>query len=426
MHRINQLKGRIDTFEHVVVLMLENRSFDSLLGFLYSDDVPLGQSFEGLYSGRYNCPVPEFAAKGQQGLSVAPSRACDFHQPFPDPGEEYEHVNTQLFNQLDSHNRCLDAFQMQPPYNLPASLPVIAPMNGFVSDYINVLQSTYHKAPDSSHYSKIMQCFQPDQVNVLVTLAKEFAVFDHWFSSVPSQTWCNRAFWHAGTSGGKVINPLEEHGNGIEGTVHDVFDMASWGKAMWSEPTLLDRMSENGISWGIYAPKNYQSLTNLIHGVFKHSPDALHHFDHFYQQLEQKELPQYCFLEPEFLHQHNDQHPSYAKHPNRYGAVFLGELLILDVYNAIKSSRHYRDRTLLIITHDEHGGCFDHVSPPAATPPKAGAVGQRGFKFDRLGVRVPMVMASSYIQPGTVINSVFDHTALIKTLCKKWGDGWAD
>jgi phospholipase C len=90
------------------------------------------------------------------------------------------------------------------------------------------------------------------------------------------------------------------------------------------------------------------------------------------------------------------------------------------VYNAIKNSQ-YKDKTLFIITHDEHGGCYDHFpTPSGAIPPTPGMVGQCEFKFDRLGVRVPMIMVSSYIQPNTIINEQFDHTSFIKTLCQKW------
>ena len=83
------------------------------------------------------------------------------------------------------------------------------------------------------------------------------------------------------------------------------------------------------------------------------------------------QLPQYSFIEPKFLGQHNDQHPSSVDagiidddRPTRVGSVLLGEKLIWDVYTSIKNSEIYRDNTLLIITYDEHGGCFDHVPAP--------------------------------------------------------------
>ncbi len=80
----------------------------------------------------------------------------------------------------------------------------------------------------------------------------------------------------------------------------------------------------------------------------------------------------------------------------------------------------FRDNTLLIITYDEHGGCFDHYPPPAAVPPKKGMIGDKGFKFDRLGVRVPMVMVAANIEKNTIINEFHNHNSFIKTICNKW------
>ena len=79
---------------------------------------------------------------------------------------------------------------------------------------------------------------------------------------------------------------------------------------------------------------------------------------------------------------------------------------------------------LLAITFDEHGGCYDHVPPPAAAPPDAAKpVGQFGFQFDRQGVRVPAVLVSAYIERGTVINTKLSHTSIVRTLSDKWGLG---
>ena len=98
----------------------------------------------------------------------------------------------------------------------------------------------------------------------------------------------------------------------------------------------------------------------------------------------------------------------------------MGEKFIWDVYNAVKNSPQ-KDETLLLITHDEHGGCFDHVAPLSAVPPEKGMKGDLEFSFDRLGIRVPMVMISSFIEKNTIINDVHDHTSFIKTMSEKWG-----
>ncbi len=409
-------KNGLDTFEHVVVLMLENRSFDNFLGYLYEDGVPNGKQFAGLQNRPCQCTIPSRAENNAGCTYVETHAAKDYHQPFPVPGEEFSHVNTQLYNNIDPNNIGVRESKMKPPYNLPPHTPpTTPPMTGFVNDYINKLQTFKHSKyshPTYEQYSVIMQCFKPQQVNVLATLAKEFAVFDHWFCSVPSQTWCNRAFWHAATSGGHVINP------GITKTF-------SWIRGVWKKKNLFNLLDENKISYSLYIDGPV-AFTHLVNGPsFKL---AKSYNTSFKKDIEQGLLPQYAFIEPKFFGQHNDQHPSGLKTAGRFvvdgrtreGTVLLGEHLIWEVYTAIKNSDRYRDNTLLIITYDEHGGCFDHVPPPAAVPPKKGMKGEKGFKFDRLGLRVPMVMVSSHIAKNTIVNDVFDHTSFIKTICKKW------
>jgi len=477
-------KNPLDAFDHVVVLMLENRSFDNLLGYLYKDGVPEGKKFEGLQTGNYKNPVPDRVKDYDKdfvvGTKMAPIPTNDYHQPFPDPGEVYQHVNTQQYNTVDLANVNKDAADMVAPFNLPSSGIDTPPMNGFVNDYINTLQALEGKEgknynnPTQKQYSKIMECFTPESVNVLSTLAKEFAVFDHWFCSVPSQTWCNRAFWHAATSGGNVINPIgEKHPLEFSPISHPINtakslfgngkEFLAWTKSVWSQKTLFDLMKEKGITYTVYAEQT--SLTQLINGssglveemnnpnfnpATPYNPSDPNtspvikkthikesgflrgnkFFNHknlelFTQDVNKETLPQYSFIEPRFMFEHNDQHPSSVDSSvfgeTRQGTVLLGEKLIWDTYMAIKNSDTYRDNTLLIITYDEHGGCFDHVPPPAAVSPVANMVGQKDFKFDRLGVRVPMVMVSSNIEKNTIMNEVFDHTSFIKTMCEKWG-----
>jgi phospholipase C len=397
-------------FKNVVVLMLENRSFDNLLGYLYEDGVPKGKSFEGLQGGSISNPVPSRVAKNKQ-IEVA--AADSYHQPYPDPGEEYQHVNTQLFNCIDSDNIGIDQSKMKSPYNIPSPMPNSPAMKGFVNDYINTMQALNGEVPSETDYSQIMQCFKPDKVPVLSTLAKEFAVFDHWFCSVPSQTWCNRAFWHASTSGGKVINAVGEGGS----TLESVESFLDWTKQVWSQPTLFDRLKSKNKTYTIYA--DLFPLTCVVNGI-DYLDDTKLSFNDFLDDAKKGALPDYSFIEPKFFGQHNDQHPSAEHKPTRDGSVLLGEKLIADVYNAIKNSPQ-RDDTLLIITHDEHGGCFDHVSPPTAIAPVEGMKGQKGFQFDRYGVRVPMVMISPYIEKNTIVNEVHDHSSFIKTLSELWG-----
>ena len=467
-------KKELDAFENVVVLMLENRSFDNLLGYLYDPkyndkkDVPAGTSvsFAGLQDTDIHMPVPSDAHNPEKNLWLAPRPVADgdYHQPYPDPGEVYQHVNTQLFNHIDDNNKKVEACKMHSPYNLQnPSPPAVPNMEGFVKDYINTLQAikcksckwclkciffgkcksckaceSYHKAA-YKQYSKIMECYTPSQIPVLTTLAREFAVFDHWYCSVPSQTWCNRAFWHAATSGGKVVNPTDACG-----IIHKIEAMDEWMDDVWTRDTLFERMKSKDVSHRVYT-QEWIALTTLVNGPFKDENTVIMDRDlnRFKDDITNGNLPKYSFVEPRFLGQHNDQHPSSANPsfddgPTRVGSVLLGEYLIWDVYTTIFNS-DYKDNTLLIITYDEHGGCFDHVPPP---PPKNPSEkekvyppdpnvsvdkNQMGFGFDRLGIRVPMVMVSAFIEKNTIMNERFDHTSFIKTMSDKWHlDGLTD
>ncbi len=437
---------QLNTFEHVVVLMLENRSFDNLLGYLYKDGVPTGKSYEGLQNGDYPNPVPKRAKDYETVKEIRPQRAKDLSQPFPDPGEFYQHANTQLYNTIDPvSNVGIDGMDMTSPYNLPNPVPSTASMNGFVNDYLNTLQAygsekkyPQYKKPTKEQYGAIMQCYYPDQVPHLSTLAKEFAVFDHWHCSVPSQTWCNRAFWHMGTSGGFVINPVGEKGESKDPLKNEKlkkwYDRVGYGRNATkhdpNNPNLFTRLNDKNITANVYADSKFcfkifgydycLSLTKLMIGGLYSTGFTNYKMGKFYSHIKDKKLPKYSFIEPNFFNKHNDMHPS-AVNKEPVESVKLGDELIRKVYNALFiDSDHYKDNTLLIITTDEHGGCFDHVSPPSATPPDDYSC-KEGFKFDRLGIRVPMVMVSAYIQKNTIINDVHDHTSFIKTMSKKWG-----
>ena len=395
--------------------MLENRSFDNLLGYLYEDGVPADKKFKGLQNKSISNPVPKRSVDYQEGKVVQVTKTENYHHPFPDPGEEYQHVNSQIYNHVDPDNIGVAAHDMKPPYNIPQPAPKPPPMNGFVNDYINKLQALDGKEPTEEDYEQIMECFDPKSIPVLTTLAREFAVFDHWFCSVPSQTWCNRAFWHAATSGGKVLNAV---GVGQGGIIDSIERMLEWKEIVWKKPTLFDRLKEINKSYTIYT--ELFPLTCVVNGV-KYLKNTKFSFNDFLKDAKNGDLPDYAFIEPKIFGQHNDQHPSISKHnQTRAGSVLLGEKLIWDVYNAVKNSPQ-RDETLLIITHDEHGGCFDHVAPPPAVPPENDMNGELGFSFDRLGLRVPMVMISSYIEKNTIINDVHDHTSFIKTMSEIWG-----
>jgi len=140
-------------------------------------------------------------------------------------------------------------------------------------------------------------------------------------------------------------------------------------------------------------------------------------FSDFQARAKAGTLAPYTFLEPAWGNVGNSQHP--------VTDVSLGEKLIYDVYQTVRGGPGWA-KTLLIITYDEHGGCYDHVPPPdGATPPDSfrGDVDHLNFDFTRYGVRVPALLISPLIPAGTVFRAssgVIDHTSVLKTLQQRW------
>jgi len=410
--------NNLDKFDYIVVLMMENRSFDNILGYLYtpSNPPPSGQSFEGVAYKNLSNPIPPYADSSFIG-SVAVYRDSIMNNPNPDPGEEYPHINTSLFGTvIPDTNRFLEADEMFPPFNLPDTLPANYPMNGFVQDYINNFRATQGRMPTYSEYKIIMSCFPPEVVPVISTIAKGFAVCDHWYCSVPSQTFCNRSFFNSGASAGFVTNsPYPKWQNNVQ-------------------ETIFERLGKFDHSWKIYFDhKDVLPMSLLIHypRLRQYAHSNICSFDHFEDDCKNGKLPQYTFIEPRMIFFHNDEHPPAPLVGNSLifpSSVTPGELLINKVYTAIKNSNstvgNNWKNTLFIITFDEAGGIYDHVQPPPAIPPYPFQNNtEMDFKFDRLGIRVPTVIVSPYIKSGTVINESLTHTSVIRTMSNKWSLG---
>jgi phospholipase C len=403
------------TIKHVVVLMLENRSFDNLLGWLYSDQPPPdGQHFEGLTWDLWN-PLDNLDADGIPFVEKVPiekngqpktkygkviPNPADFTLPKPDPGEGFKDTNHQLFQQYNV------ALQYPPP---PTNM-------GFVQNYQNaMLYGAYSFGDDPGNPRSIMKCYTPAQTPVLSELARSFAVCDHYHCSIPSQTIPNRDFIHAATSTGHVNNGPE-----VQCDAKTIFNQIQ---------EAIDAGRQD-LSWGIFGNNAFAngkdlqgkfgtdhfSLTRLIMTQL-HDPRFDGNFGtltDFEAKCKGGTLPSYAFLEPNYGGPtQNDQHPP--------SDIRMGEQLIADIYNMVKSSPAF-ENILLVITYDEHGGCYDHVPPPggAKNPDPANPPGQDGFLFNRFGVRVPCVVINPYIKRGLVARPngyvPFDHACVIKTV----------
>jgi phospholipase C len=127
---------------------------------------------------------------------------------------------------------------------------------------------------------------------------------------------------------------------------------------------------------------------------------------------DEKSFPEFVFLEPKYFGaDENDDHPPHN--------IMKGEKLIADVYNAIRSNRDLWNNSLLVVTFDEHGGLFDHVTPPGAVAPDNH---REEYSFDQLGVRVPALLISPWVSRA-VEHTQFDHTSVLKYLIDKWSLG---
>jgi phospholipase C len=372
--------GGLAGISHIVVLMLENRSFDHMLGYLYADAgnvSPLGQPFEGL-TGSESCP--DASGNPVRVFQVTPSTPNAYFMPGADPGEGYTATNDQLWGSDTA----------------PAS-GTAATMQGFVKDFAYTIgwetTSKWSIVPGTTA-SDIMGCFTPQALPVLSALAKGYAVCDHWFASAPTETLPNRAFTLAGTSQGIMDDKTRKY----------------------TCPSIFGSLTSAGLSWVVYG-YDKQPLTKADFPDVA-SADASHFglFTDFQAAAAAGTLPAFTFLEPSWSTTGNSQHPNYD--------VALGEQLIHDTYEALRSGPGW-NQTLFVLTYDEHGGCYDHMPPPwGATPPDSSA-GEFGFGFDRFGVRVPAVLISPLIAPGTVYrvpaeDTPLDHTSIIKTVEQRW------
>jgi phospholipase C len=374
------MPNQLASIDHIVLLMLENRSFDHMLGFLYAaagNVSPAGQPFDGLTGREWN---PDDTGAEVQVYRIQGGQADTYLMPGADPGEGYQNTNYQLFSNDNP---------------APGEVPT---NQGFVVNFKSAIASDLAKGWKDTlpgvQASQIMGMYTPELLPILSGLAKGYAVCDAWFSSAPTMTMPNRAFALAGTSQGH----MDDHAK------------------VFTCPSIFGRLSDANLDWAIFG-YNRDPLTRNDFSDAQNADDShFGHFRDFQERAAAGTLPAFTLLEPSWSSTGNSQHPNYN--------VAAGEKLIRDVYDALRKGPDW-SATLLIITYDEHGGCYDHVAPPwGATPPGDGTVGEFGFDFTRFGVRVPAVLVSPRIAPGTVFRApggVIDHTSVLKTISERFG-----
>jgi phospholipase C len=377
------MTNQLSSVQHIVHVMLENRSFDHMLGFLYEatgNVSPTGQPFDGLAGTESNVDA---SGNTVTVFKIDPTAATTgpaaYFMPGADPGEGYANTNSQLFG------------------TATAPSPAVATNSGFITNFAAAItydQNAGYGVDSGTTADDIMGIFTPSALPVLSGLAAGYAVCDQWFSSVPTETMPNRAFACAGTSQGHMDDETKYF------TVQSIFGL----------------LTANNISWKIYG-YDASPLTALDFPDTTSAPAAnLGLFTDFQSDAASGSLASYSFLEPSWGSSGNSQHPNYD--------VSLGEQFLLAIYQALQSGPAW-DQTLLIITYDEHGGCYDHVAPPGGATPPDSSVGQYGFDFTRFGLRVPAVLVSPLIPAGTVFRvpeggTPLDHTSVLKTIETRW------
>jgi phospholipase C len=347
--------------QHLLVLLLENRSFDHVLGFLDHPD----PSYTGLSGEEENHLDPTEAptkVSNDAGYIIE-----------PDPGHSHESVMYQLTGKSRPRS----------PYKVTNA--------GFLRDFERMgLEGTGQRGTGPL----IMRCQDPSRVPILSALAKEFVVFDHWFCPVPGETWPNRNFAVAATSDGEVNIDIR----------------------LYSNPTIFEQLQDYGRSWAIYYDGFPQVLA--FPAVWKWFRRKYHRsHKRLFLDIRENRLPNFAYIEPN--HQGDDSNSQHPSNNTSSGRDFVeAENLICRIYEALLSNPVVWEKTALLITYDEHGGFFDHVPPPqneSFALKKRFRKDQYTFKFDLLGPRVPAILVSPLVEAGTVEHTVYEHSSIVRT-----------
>lgn len=362
---------------HVFVLMLENRSFDHMLGFsgLTGTDAASGQptkiaGLAGSESNNFNGQTYTVATPAGFTMSVDPA-----HE-FPDVLQQLAGTGAQYLPN-----------GTYPPVN----------NSGYAANFAG--------AGGQNTPGEVMKCFLPAQLPVLNALAKNFAVCDHWFCSMPGPTWPNRFFLLAGSSGGLDHSP----------TSAEMIEWESVSGFKFQNGTVF----QSNLKWRIYAGGDF-CLAHALQGI--HILDITP-FSRFNSDVADANYPaQFTLIEPNYGHVVSDYKDGTSQHP--LDDVTSGEGLIKSVYESIRNSPLWPN-SMLIVTWDEHGGFFDHGVPPSAVAPgdaaRFASANKLGFNFQQLGPRVVAVVASPLIPANLIDHRVYDHTSVLATVHAAFG-----
>ena len=366
--------ANLEKVDHIVVMMLENRSFDHLLGYLSLTG--RRPDIDGLRPGMAN----EY-----QG------RAYPVH-----------HLTQTALGMDPDHSGNAIALQISD-----------GQMSGFVASAAATLA---RRGVEDGDPGCVMGYYDGADVPVYDHLAEQFAVGDRWFSSVPGATLPNRLYALTGGAAGSRD------------------DRPPYIPPLYHQPSFVRHLDAQNVSWRWYsfdpgtlrlADVQYRLGHNQRFGYFSKTGlpwkavfDITVNQDipSFLEDAAAGTLQQVSWIDPAFTNFNplgwpvNDDHPM--------ADIKDGQDLVLAAYDALASSPQW-DRSLLVIVYDENGGFYDHVPPPPAPDDEP-------EMFGRYGVRVPAIIVSPWIEPGTVSHTLFDHTSIIKTILQRFCPGTCD
>ncbi|MFM0259777.1 alkaline phosphatase family protein [Paraburkholderia sediminicola] len=379
--------------QHVFVLMLENRSYDSIFGLSsFSGNLPGGgpASANGL-------PAQPIVNFGRTGTRYQLGKGSPYALGF-DPGHEFTDTCLQLCGLPIAS---ADTVRNDTLVLGSAGYPPLA-----VDPSTTGFAATYEDHADV--VADAFSVFTPDQLPVLNFLASQFGICDNWFASVPGPTWPNRFFAVAGTSSGLDHSPSDA----------EVLEAIFLNAPIFTFPngTIFSKLRAS--DWLVVQGDVAQA--RAIYGM----QSQLSRFvgmDTLLSQLDDGSLSsKFVFIEPSYDAK-NDFRNGDSMHPA--GDVRKGEALVKTLYDAISGSSLWPS-SMFVVVFDEHGGFFDHVRPPPCVPPGASEnpkLKTHNFPFDRLGVRVPALVISPYVPAGTIDHTQYDHTSILKTVDKVLG-----
>lgn len=357
--------GNLSNIDHIVVLTMENRSFDSMLGYLSLPAELGGQGrpdVDGLRGGEFN----------RLGDKVCPSFAfLPFDTIFsPDPPHGYEPVRRAING---------------------------GAMSGFVQSFAD------EHGPDFA--PRIMGFHTGANLPTYDALARDFMICDRWFASHPGPTFCNRFY--------ELTGRLSTDDKGF-------WEFDNSGPLRMSfTPTIFDHLTDGGVSWK-YFEHHYCYLRLFQKYTFDFQNIVA--FDDpvagFEAAARDGSLPSVTFVDPHFI-----ELPPGANCDGAPADVKAGQALVRRVVEAVVGGPKW-DKTLLIIVYDEHGGFYDHVAPPAAP----WICDNDDEPIGTTGVRVPMILVSPWAQAGKAFGSggrsnvgaYYDHTSILKTIARRF------